>query len=86
MTKITKPCLAPYHPFKTKTFEYNEGVSTSQNYCASCKYFSDTMLTLMVAVVLRPFPPLYGNQEIKLSREDAHAFLDAAYDLGAEQK
>lgn len=82
MSTITKPCLAPYHPFKGKTYKYTEGEG-SANYCSSCKHFSDTMLTIMAAIILRPFDTLYGNQTIKLSREDAHAFLDAAYDLEA---
>ncbi len=80
---MKRPCLAPYHPFKQSWFETDDPTA---NYCTSCHHFTDMMLNLLSVFVFRPFETLYGNRYIQLSREDAHALLDQAYDKHEKEK
>lgn len=81
MTKIKKPCLAPYHPFKQIWYWHDPEYSgSSPNYCSSCSHFHKMLLMMIHGLLLRPYETLYGNKTIQLTREDAHALLDEAFD------
>lgn len=75
---MKKPCLAPYHPFKQKWYNYNFEYD-HPNYCSSCNSHRKITESILAAAVL-PRRTLYGDSIITISREDAHAFIDEVYD------
>lgn len=77
------PCQYAGHPFKKKTYHYdNDGLASSNpKYCSSCTSFLK-FIKMMFGVAANPvgFESLYGNRRIALTHEMAHDLIDEVFD------
>lgn len=73
-----RTCLNPQHPFKTKTYNYKEGLDDGR-YCSTCA-FHFQMMRVLVETALQPRQTLYGGQELQTTREQLHDLVNEVAD------
>lgn len=78
MVQIRK-CEAPFHPFKTKTFNHRGWDNEFEVLCPSCRHFLSTQKMMLEVILLKPTETLYGNKYIFLSKKDALELVKQIY-------